>query len=170
MGTLVFHFFNNHKQNDYLEMMVHHMVTIYLYIFSYMTNTMIGPVVAFIHDTVDVLISFTRVFAESDYKRVTGYTFMLAQIAWAYARIYWLFQCIYVSTVKLEVYVISPYVQPIFGFLLSCLLILHIYWQILMLRILYFYLSRGQVEDLQNKIEENKSAERKQETILKKVD
>lgn len=65
-------------------------------------------------------------------------------------RIYWLSQCIYVSTMKLEVYSASPYVQPIFGFLLSCLLMLHIYWQYLMIGIILNYANKGVAEDTVN--------------------
>ena len=50
----------------------------------------------------------------------------------------------------LEVYVISPYVLPIFGFLLTCLFILHIYWFILCIKILANFFTKGIAEDLQN--------------------
>ena len=65
-------------------------------------------------------------------------------------RVFWLSQCIYVSTIKLEVYALSPYVQPIFGFLLTCLLCLHIYWQYLMIGILLTYAKKGVAEDTVN--------------------
>lgn len=110
LGSLLSHMFAKHKQRDYIEMMFHHLVTVYLYTFSYMTNTLIGAVVALIHDATDIFVSWTRVWAESDFKRVTAYSFVFAQFVWIYCRIYWLFQCIYVSTIVLEVYAISPYV------------------------------------------------------------
>jgi hypothetical protein len=55
-----------------------------------------------------------------------------------------------VSTVKLEVFALSPYVQPIFGMLLTCLLILHVYWQYLMIGILFTYAKKGVAEDTVN--------------------
>ena len=67
-------------------------------------------------------------------------------------RIYWMTQIIYVSTVKLEVYVAKPIIQYIFGFLLTCLLVLHIYWQYLMLGILGAYFRRGVAEDTVNDV------------------
>lgn len=51
----------------------------------------------------------------------------------------------------LEVYTYTAYIQPIFGFLLSCLFILHIYWFILMQGILVVYFKRGVAEDSVNK-------------------
>lgn len=91
IGSLLHHFFAKKKQNDYLEMMFHHLVTAYLYSFSHMTNTMVGAVVAYIHDITDLFVTFTRIFAESEYKRVTAYSFIVAQFVWLYCRIYWLF-------------------------------------------------------------------------------
>jgi hypothetical protein len=79
-------------------------------------------------------------------------------------RIYWLFQSIYVSTVCLEVYAVSPYLQPIFGFLLSCLLMLHVYWQYLMLGILWTYAKKGVAEDTVNDLSKrNHSSEEEEE-------
>jgi hypothetical protein len=50
-------------------------------------------------------------------------------------------------------------VQPIFGFLLTCLLTLHIYWQYLMIGILFTYAKKGVAEDTVNdlKISKKKS-------------
>lgn len=58
-------------------MMLHHLLTIYLYGFSYMSNTLIGAVVAFIHNLTDVFISVTRIFAESDYYKIGGILFAI---------------------------------------------------------------------------------------------
>jgi TLC domain len=104
IGGLLNHFFAKKKHNDYIEMMFHHIVTAYLYAFSYMTNTLIGAVVAFLHDCPDMVISWTRVWAETEHARVTAYSFAVAQCLWFYMRIYWLSQAIWVSTVRLEVY------------------------------------------------------------------
>ena len=150
IGGLLNMFFAKKKHNDYIEMMLHHIVTAYLFAFSYMTNTLIGAVVAFLHDFADVFISWTRIWAETEYAAVTAYSFAVAQVVWFYMRVIWLSQCIYVSTMRLEVYAISPYVQPIFGFLLACLLCLHIYWQYVMIGILLTYAKKGVAEDTVN--------------------
>jgi hypothetical protein len=152
VGGLLNQFFSKKKHNDYIEMMLHHMVTAYLYTFSYMSNTLVGAVVVFLHDSTDVLVSWTRIWAETPHARVTAYSFVSAQVMWTYMRVYWLWQCIYVSTVKLEVYSASSYMQPIFGFLLTCLLVLHIYWQYLMIGILFNYVKKGVAEDTVNNV------------------
>ena len=151
IGSLLHHGFTQKKANDYLEMMFHHLVTFYLYGFSYMTNTMIGPVIALIHDVADIGVTWTRAWSESKHGALTAYSFLLTLIAWAYTRLVMLPYCIYVSTVYLDVYTNSPYVQPIFGFLLTCLFFLHIYWFILCVRILLNFFTKGVAEDLANK-------------------
>lgn len=158
-GTMGFHMatllnqliFEDRTKSDYVEMTLHHLVTIYLYGFSYMSNTLIGAPVAFLHNWADVFVSFTRIWSESVYSRMTAYFFILAQIVWFYSRIYVFPQLIYASTVYLEVYTHSPYIQPIFGGLLTCLFILHIYWFILMQNILLTYFRKGVAEDTVNK-------------------
>ena len=60
-------------------------------------------------------------------------------------------QLIYVSTIKLEINVVSPYIINIFGLLLWCLYALHIYWFILMMRILITFFKKGVAEDIVNK-------------------
>lgn len=158
MGSLIHHFFAPKQQNDYIEMMFHHFITIYLYTFSYMSNCLIGAVVSLIHDITDIFVSWTRMWAETEYKKTTAYSFVFAQFVWVYCRLYWLFQCIYVSTVKLEVFTASPYVQPIFGILLSGLLLLHIYWLVLMLGILFTYFTKGVADDTVNNIDKSLKA------------
>ena len=59
-------------------MTLHHLVTVYLYGFSHMTNTFIGGPVAFLHNWADVIVSFTRIWAESEYAALTAFTFAIA--------------------------------------------------------------------------------------------
>lgn len=132
-------------------MMFHHLVTIYLFGFSYMSNTLIGAVIAFIHDIADIGVTWTRAWAESQYKPLAAYSFVLTLVAWFYTRLMMLPWCIYIACVKLEIYAASPYIQPIFGFLLTCLFVLHIYWFLLCIRILFNFFFKGIAEDLQNR-------------------
>jgi len=72
-------------------------------------------------------------------------------VTWFYTRIVLLSYCIYIATFKVEVYSVSPYVQPIYGFLLCCLLILDVYWFCIFLKIAKVFIVYGVCEDLQNK-------------------
>lgn len=60
--------------------------------------------------------------------------------------------CIYVLVFQIHLYAASPYMQPSFGFMLICLLVLHVYWQYLMIGILLNYATKGVAEDTVNNI------------------
>jgi hypothetical protein len=90
LGGLFSHFFAREKANDYLEMMFHHLVTFYLYAFSFLTNTYIGGVVAYLHDIADIFVSLTRIIAETEYKALTAITFAFTLVEWFHSRL-WVF-------------------------------------------------------------------------------
>jgi hypothetical protein len=166
MGTMGFHtaqlvqqvFFESWKKSDFLEMTIHHIVTVYLFGYSYMAQTWIGVPVAFLHNIADVFVSLTRFWAETNFKKTAGYCFLIAVIVWGYTRIYVFPQLIWASCVKLEIYTASPWMQPIFGGLMTCLFLLHVYWIALMLKILGSFLFKGVAEDTVN---DNSSSKRK---------
>lgn len=130
-----------------MDLFLHHLVTIFLYGFSYMTNTMVGPVIAYLHDIADIGVGWTRTFAESEFPNVAGYSFAVTVAAWFYTRLIVFPHIIYVVTMHQEVYMKSPYVIPIFGVLLSCLVLLHFYWWVLCMRILISFIKTGKSED-----------------------
>jgi len=89
------------KKNDYVEMMLHHLVTMYLCGFSYLTNTLIGGIIAYLHDIADIFVSLTRAVSESEWKATTAGLFTFTLIVWFHTRL-WVFpQCIYIVTYKL---------------------------------------------------------------------
>lgn len=131
-------------------MMLHHLVTMYLYSFSYVTNTLIGGVIAYLHDISDIFISLTRTVSETEYKTTAIVLFFFTICSFVYTRIYVFSQCIYIVTYKLQVYAGSPYLKPIFGLLLMCLLVLHVYWFFLCCKILSNFFTKGVAEDSAN--------------------
>lgn len=78
IGSLINHFFAKKKANDYVEMMFHHIVTAYLYAYSYMSCCLIGAIVSLIHDITDIFVSFTRATSESKLSALTAYSFIVA--------------------------------------------------------------------------------------------
>lgn len=79
------------KHNDYVEMMFHHLVTFYLYGFSFLSNLVIGGVIAYLHDIGDIFVTFTRIWSETNYKKTTGVFFALTILIWMYTRLYMFF-------------------------------------------------------------------------------
>lgn len=147
------------RHNDFVEMMFHHLVTFYLYSFSFLSNLIIGGVIAYLHDITDIFVTCTRIFSETNFKKTTGALLCWTIIVWVYTRLYVFFQCIYIVTWRLQINGVSPYLKPIFSFLLQCLFILHIYWFFLCLKISFSFIKTGKNEDLANKIKSSKKHE-----------
>lgn len=90
-------------------MVFHHLVTIYLFGFSHLTNTIVGGVVLLLHDSSDIFIGFSRIFSETKYSKTCACCFVIALIIYFYTRLLIFPYVIYVSTVKITVYAVSPY-------------------------------------------------------------
>jgi len=97
------------KLNDFVEMGLHHVVTIYLICFSHITNTLIGGMILVLHDSGDIFIALCRIFNETYYKKTGISLFVLNIIFWAYTRLLIFPYTIYVISIALPVYAVSPY-------------------------------------------------------------
>lgn len=139
--------------NDYIEMMLHNLVSTYLFAYCYISNTINhGLIVSYLFSLTDLFICWTRVWAESEFKRVAFVSFLLLQFVWIYTRTLFFPYFIWVSCVQLEVYTISPYVQPTFGFLMSLLFVLNSYWLVGSWKILINYMATNETDDLLQKV------------------
>jgi hypothetical protein len=109
LAALLKHLLAKKKAHDYVEMVFHHTVTIYLYGFSYLSNCYIGIIVAYLHDIADVGVSFTRIWSESIYKKTTAISFILTQFVWFHTRIYVLGYIIF-KTFTIPCYPVGTYI------------------------------------------------------------
>lgn len=157
IGQLITHIWidADPKKNDFIEMALHHGVTVYLFGFSYMGNFIIGGPVTFLHNWADICISWSRMWGETIYYNgLAKYSFVLSQFVWIYSRIY-VFGKLIIVCMSVEVFVVSSWLQPTFGFLLGCLYILHIYWVVLMLKIILRAFFENKLEDTINNVKKN---------------
>lgn len=90
VGQAVSQFFAKEKTSDYLEMMFHHIITFHLFAFSYMTNTLMGGIVVYLHDIGDIFIAMSRVFGEQMNHKYTFVSFTTMLVVWAHTRLYML--------------------------------------------------------------------------------
>ena len=128
-------------------MLLHHLVTVYLFAFSYLSNQSIGGPVTFLHNWADVAISFTRIWSETKFANSIALpSFALMLLVWFYTRLYVFGSLIY-SSYSIEIYTKSPFMKPNFIFLLCCLYMLHLYWSYMFLKIIYTIISKNKVED-----------------------
>jgi len=137
LGTLVAHVFQARKY-DFFEMALHHVLALYLYGGCYFFNAWeCGAVIALVHDSTEILLCLTKVWAETVYSRLTTVVFFAHLFAWFYVRLVIYPQLIY-GCWQAEVELYSKLVQPFFCYLLSCLFCLHCYWFTLMLNIVHY--------------------------------
>ena len=143
------------KTSDFVEMVCHHIVTLFLFGFSYMMNTPIGGVISLIHDISDVMICVCRFFGESVFKTATGVSVIVMLISWIYTRTIVFAQIIY-AIWQVPVYMNDELSVFCFETLLTVLWVLNLYWAFLIADVVFNVILKGNTEDLQNKVVENK--------------
>jgi len=133
---------------------LHHMVTIYLFVGSYMLNMWeVGSVISWLHDFSDVPINMTRVISNTVYKKTTAVIFTIAIITWIWVRNYTFTKLVIIWSNIEGPYGIKKFLKYIFVSLACCLIGLHYYWICLFLKMLGKYFIKGSTEDMQNKVE-----------------
>ena len=85
----LFHHLHQTPRNDFIELLLHHLITVILMVFSYMTQySNIGCIVLFIHDWSDIPIAMTRMC--TDFKnKIPCVTFFIGILTiFGYSRIF----------------------------------------------------------------------------------
>ena len=162
LGLLINQVLTKEKTSDFIEMFLHHIVTLYLFGFSYIFNQHIGSVICFLHDVSDIFVSWTRIWGESNYNILTGTGLISILLTWVYTRILVFGEIIYM-TMTVPCFMGASYILAFFSFLLSCLWVLNAYWFIMMCKILVNVVLYNKVEDTQNKIVDDEDETNKEE-------
>lgn len=144
--------FMESKKNDFVEMGLHHIVTLFLFGGMYLLNVWeTGAVIAFLHDIADIFVGLTKVFSETKLDNCSVVCFAGLLSAWFYTRILllpYLIQRLYVSGMDLGNMGLFS-----FCYLISCMYLLHCYWFSIFLKILKKYTSTGATDDMQERVE-----------------
>lgn len=141
------------RRNDFLEMGLHHVVTLYLYGGGYLTNIWESAgVVSYLHDIADILTNLVRILSETNNKKTTAALFIIYMAVWFWTRLFVFPIMIY----QIEIY--APYMDKegilvhVFAYLLCCLFVLHVNWFYMFSKILKKFTDTGVAEDTINKI------------------
>ena len=87
---MICHLFDRAKGRDFIEMGLHHLIAIFLFLGAYFLNSIPeGAAIAFLHDLGDIFINLTRFSAETKYSKVTAFLFVLSIITWILTRLLW---------------------------------------------------------------------------------
>ncbi|KAL6478844.1 hypothetical protein MHYP_G00122770 [Metynnis hypsauchen] len=141
-GSLLFSVAVDVKRKDFKEQLMHHWATLTLLSFSWCANYIrIGTLVMLVHDASDVLLESGKMFNYARWERTCNTIFVLFTIVFMVTRLvifpFWLIHCTWV-------YPLEQF-EPFFGYyffnlMLVVLLLLHIFWASLILRMVKKFL------------------------------
>lgn len=159
------------RRSDFMEMFLHHLLTIALYMVSYLTNMIkIGSIIMFLHDWADVPTAFTKFGVELEGKFWSTFSWCMAfpiLPLWGYSRLYVFPFIVYYQWIAPFTQIAPNYlleghldqdrahVFPMMRYMalfLSFLQILHVYWYLLFIRALYRSWTKGDVKDHQEEL------------------
>lgn len=135
-------------REDFFEMLVHHLTACILIHFSFVNiMTRIGSLVLFVHDVGDVVGYSIKLIVDSRLKFLVIINYILLLLVWAYSRLYIFPSVILYSIIYDTGSIHIPGLRPFFA-LLSVLLLLHIYWYYMFIRMGLLFLRTKETVDI----------------------
>jgi ceramide synthetase len=141
------------RKPDFGEMLLHHFVACSLISFSYLLNYVrIGSLVLLLHHAVDIFIHASKAFVDTSHKRIVALSYFGLVVTYAWLRVY-----VYPVYIMRSAWMESLpaagseniYGWGYFNFTLCVLLLLHIYWFGLIVKIGVHFQRSGQARDIQ---------------------
>ena len=144
---LIYLLFINEGQSDYNIMIIHHLSSILLIFYSFLSNlSNIGCIVSHIHNIGSIIVYFIRITMYSDicdfYK---GFMGVILITVWIYTRIFVFGKLILIMWTDLTNW---RWVVWSLWLLLVTLIIMHLYWVIEILKKLIIFIFEKKVEDV----------------------
>lgn len=134
------------KRKDFWQMFIHHLVTLLLLSLSWVCNLhRVGSLVLVVHDCADIFLEAAKITKYANYQKLCDCIFAFFTLIWIVTRLGFYPRIIYSSSVE------APRILPmfpayyIFNSLLILLLLLHVAWTYLILKIAHSSLKSGQV-------------------------
>ncbi|KAH7420591.1 hypothetical protein KP509_13G013600 [Ceratopteris richardii] len=157
------------RRSDYVVTMTHHVVTVALIVFSYIAKfARIGSMVLSLHAASDVFLLIGKMTKYCGLELIPSLTLICFAVSWLLLRlIYYPFWIIWSTSYEvLQILDISKYEKEgpisyyIFNSLLISLLVMHIYWWVLVIRmVIRLIQAGGQVGDDVRSDEEDEDGE-----------
>ncbi|XP_030621502.1 ceramide synthase 2 isoform X2 [Chanos chanos] len=149
------------KRKDFKEQIVHHLTTLALLAFSWCANYIrVGCLVMLVHDASDVFLESAKLFNYAKWEKTCNTIFVMFAIVFMVTRLiifpFWIIHCTWVYPLD--------YTPPFFGYylfnvMLVILLLLHIFWAYLILRMLKKFLFGSLTKDERSDNEEEEDDE-----------
>ncbi|XP_076033822.1 ceramide synthase 2-like [Oratosquilla oratoria] len=147
-STVIVQAFNYHAK-DALQMLSHHILTIFLISFSWICNLVrIGTLVLLVHECADIPLLFAKMCLASGHTRIADISFVLFLLLWIVTRL-GVFPLWIMPTCLLEGHVIVAMfpVYYIFNSMLGALFLMHLMWTYFILRTLVRKLTSSKLQD-----------------------
>eukprot|EP00123_Amoebidium_parasiticum_P002258 comp13505_c0_seq1/m.9049 comp13505_c0_seq1/g.9049 ORF comp13505_c0_seq1/g.9049 comp13505_c0_seq1/m.9049 type:complete len:349 (-) comp13505_c0_seq1:225-1271(-) len=160
-SSVVTTFLFERERKDYYIMQTHHFVTICLISFSYAFRFhKIGLAVLYVHDLCDVLLDTAKIFnyckkrngkTYTTYGRLADFFFIMFLGSWVYFRFYLFVTRVLYSSAYVSLITVSDSVIFVgFNAFLHTLLLMHIYWFALALRVVVKVIKGEELEDVRD--------------------
>ena len=152
-SDFIFHLIKDERENDFMEMTLHHASTFLLISSMTLANALpIGCVIAFLHDVSDIPVATLKLCtALEDCELPAVANFLVVISIWFYFRNMCLTHLVYNIWIETEYKEPFTYYQPIINIsalLCSFLVVLQWYWLWLFIKCFLFYKKTGAAEDL----------------------
>lgn len=159
------------KRTDRNMMMIHHVGTIVLIVFSYASNhTRIGSLIMILHQPADMLLQIAKLLLYCKHKTLANLLFVVFVLMFLITRIY-IFPVYIIYEVMFKFsfhYSLYPWYFIAFAICLI-LLILHSFWAVIILKMLFKVFTKGPLErDDRSGTEEESSEEETKENQKQK--
>jgi hypothetical protein len=136
---------------DFWEMLLHHVVTLFLVSFSYLLNYVrVGSLVLFLHGATDIFIYASKVLVDAGSVRIITVSYFSLVVSYAWFRIY-VFPMYVMRSAWIESLQEAAMELNAWGFLnfaLCVLFILHVYWFSLVIKIGVNFRRTGEARDM----------------------
>ena len=150
------------RRKDWLESMIHHGVTLALLVYSYHINfTRLGCTIILLHDVNDIFLELAKMCKYVDKDTKLGNVFFgLFFLSWVVTRVTIFPLHVIRSTLTESVFYAEMYnveTEPFYtvlNSLLLVLLVLHVYWTWLILKILIKAFTEGETKDIREEEED----------------
>ncbi|KAI1723430.1 TLC domain-containing protein [Ditylenchus destructor] len=160
------------RRSDFWEMMLHHMVTIFLLSMSWTINFVrVGTLILISHDSADILLELGKLFRYARWSTSTTIVFVILFVCWTGTRLvyfpFWVIHSMLFEAPKFvqksyrwENLLQRPMVPRLLMIMLCVLLILHLFWTFLLLKIAAKSLKSG-VDDIREDSESEDDSDSK---------
>lgn len=148
------------RRADFYQLTLHHIVTISLLFISWSINMVrVGTLILFSHDVADIFIELGKLFRYANWQTALHILFVIFMFVWCGTRLFYYPFYVIRSVVfdapeliqksyRWEEIFSRPIVPRLLMVMLCCLLVLHIFWTYVLVKVAVHSLRHGEMDDI----------------------